>query len=339
MIVESMMQENPRPVWRQFLFGSLGIALTAIVVSGLFLIEGHSASDIVAIHWNQDRQPDGSGTVSELFWFLSALALAPALVSVTLVALRFPLRDHPTFFWGASALTTFLGVEVICLSWSVANLNRGAIRWQDAAPMPGSHLALLIILPIVLGAGAAFAARQLWPTPSRTTPLAPCLDLEPDERVFWLGRVNASIWLWVGLPLSAIFSRIAAELMGDFSALALLAVLVVLADAFSTLRVTVDLRGLTVCYGHLGLFRQLIPLVKVEGARAVSLQPMEQGGWGYRGSLLLTNKAAVVIRRGEAIELTLNEGRRFLVTVDDAATGAALLNGLVQQMLSQRSGR
>ena len=69
----------------------------------------------------------------------------------------------------------------------------------------------------------------------------------------------------------------------------------------------------------------------MDGARALNVKPMNHGGWGHRGSLLLLGKAAVVVRRGDAIEVTLRGGRQFLVTVDDAETGAALLNGLVQQ--------
>jgi hypothetical protein len=47
------------------------------------------------------------------------------------------------------------------------------------------------------------------------------------------------------------------------------------------------------------------------------------------------NGSAIVLRRGEALELTFRGGRRFAVTVDDAATGAALLNGLVARHLGE----
>jgi hypothetical protein len=36
-----------------------------------------------------------------------------------------------------------------------------------------------------------------------------------------------------------------------------------------------------------------------------------------------------VLRRGTALRLTLRGGKMFLVTVDDPATGAALLNDLI----------
>jgi hypothetical protein len=36
-----------------------------------------------------------------------------------------------------------------------------------------------------------------------------------------------------------------------------------------------------------------------------------------------------VLRSGPALRLALRNGKTFLVTVDDAATGAALLNDLI----------
>jgi len=56
----------------------------------------------------------------------------------------------------------------------------------------------------------------------------------------------------------------------------------------------------------------------------------EFGGWGVRTSVA-TGATGVVLRSGEAIEIHRTGGRRFLVTVDDAATGAALLATLAER--------
>jgi hypothetical protein len=71
------------------------------------------------------------------------------------------------------------------------------------------------------------------------------------------------------------------------------------------------------------------------GGRAGRLDRAGVGGlsgnsFGYRGSLLIFGAAAVILRRGPALKLTLRDGKTFLVTVDDAATGAALLNDLLK---------
>ena len=62
---------------------------------------------------------------------------------------------------------------------------------------------------------------------------------------------------------------------------------------------------------------------------------MEQEKFGFpfpfAGSLLVVGRASVVLRSGPALRLTRRDGRTFLVTVDDAATGAALLNDLIAE--------
>ncbi len=328
--VQSTKEQDSQAVRTQCLLACTAIALAAVALSRWFLL-GHAPSDVVATHWNVSGQADSAFTVSGLLWGLSATALAPAAIAIVLLAMRWPLQRQPLLLSGLSAVTTFVGTLTACISWSIAALNEGATRWQDAAPMPGRHVVLVVVLPLLLAAVAAFLARKIWPPSSRAAQLSPSLNLESEERAVWMGRVHAGAWLWIGLPLSAGLAWTVVELTGAFAALLVLGALVILADTFSMLRVIVDREGLSVRYGHLGLFRQLIPLAKVDGARATHIKPLNHGGWGYRGSLLLLGKAAVVVRRGDAIEVTLHEGRLFLVTVDDAATGAALLNGLAQQ--------
>jgi hypothetical protein len=69
-------------------------------------------------------------------------------------------------------------------------------------------------------------------------------------------------------------------------------------------------------------------LEQIVGASVIDLKPREWGGWGYRGSRRAFGRAAVVLRAGPAIRLDLTDRRTFAVTVDDAATGAGLVNDL-----------
>lgn len=75
-------------------------------------------------------------------------------------------------------------------------------------------------------------------------------------------------------------------------------------------------RGLEIVYGPGGFVRQVFEPGEVEGAYARNLSFAEMGGWGYRGSLRLIRRAALVTRRGDALELELSRRRRFIVTVD-----------------------
>jgi hypothetical protein len=76
-------------------------------------------------------------------------------------------------------------------------------------------------------------------------------------------------------------------------------------------------RSLEIVYGPGGLLRQVFDARDVEGAYARNLTFAQMGGWGYRGSLRLIRRAALVTRRGDALELELSRRRHFIVTVDD----------------------
>jgi hypothetical protein len=90
-------------------------------------------------------------------------------------------------------------------------------------------------------------------------------------------------------------------------------------------RVTVDSRGVTV-RSAFGLPRVHIAAGDVVEARAIEVDPVRQfGGWGIRYGAL---GWGVVVRGGPAIEVTREGKMPFIVTVADAATGAALLTAL-----------
>ena len=156
------------------------------------------------------------------------------------------------------------------------------------------------------------------------------LGLRAGERAVWTGRAHSrwpfSTWMLVALVAGAALPD---ALHGDLTGLLPFGVLIVVfLLGFTSVRVTVAARGVTVGYGVLGLRLTRIPLRRIASAEAV-----EQEKFGFifpfTGSLLVLGGASVVLRRGPALRLTLRDGKRFLVTVDDAATGAALLNDLI----------
>ncbi len=91
----------------------------------------------------------------------------------------------------------------------------------------------------------------------------------------------------------------------------------------SSLEVRVTEDTLTVAYGPFGWPRRVVDLSQVEDASAVMVEPMQWGGWGYRWNPR-AHATAAVIRTGPGIQLDFKDGRRFLVTVDDAVNGAKL---------------
>jgi hypothetical protein len=78
-------------------------------------------------------------------------------------------------------------------------------------------------------------------------------------------------------------------------------------------------RAFEVLYGPGGFVRQTFGPSELEEAYARDFSFAQMGGWGYRGSLRLLRRAALVTRRGEALELMLVGKRRFIVTVNEPA--------------------
>jgi hypothetical protein len=102
-------------------------------------------------------------------------------------------------------------------------------------------------------------------------------------------------------------------------------------ELFARVRVSVDGSELRIRYGYLGWLRQRVELSRIGAARSFRLDPMEHGGWGYRGSLRFFGRASVVVRGGPALGLELDVGRQLSITVDDAESAARLLNAIIAQ--------
>ena len=95
---------------------------------------------------------------------------------------------------------------------------------------------------------------------------------------------------------------------------------------FRRITVTVDDTHLRTAFAWPGWVRVRIPLADIERLEYVpDLRPVRYGGWGYRGSLRLLKKAAVILRRGPGVIFALTGDRRYIVTVDDAETLAEVV--------------
>jgi hypothetical protein len=154
-------------------------------------------------------------------------------------------------------------------------------------------------------------------------------------RAAWTGRAHLAWWLPLLLIAIGVVIVVSARSAAGAlpSAVALLVYL-----AFGWIRVSVDARGLRIRYGVLPWPVTSVPLDDIRRAERIDLAPLEWGGWGYRGSRKAFRRAAVVLRSGDAIKLQLTDGREFAVTVDDAATGAALLADLLDRAAAGSSG-
>lgn len=206
---------------------------------------------------------------------------------------------------------------------AVANVDAGELR---AASVEAGVLPALLGGPLLLAGSAGYALRRyggLGAADSETGRSS--LGLRPGERAVWAGRTRAR-WAWPAAVLLVAAGVLVATVTARWGPAVALLVIGVLTLGFTSVRVTVAARGVTVGYGPLGLRLTRIPLRRIASAAAVERTPFS---FGYRGSLLLFGAAVVALRRGPALRLSLRDGKTFLVTVDDAATAAALLNDLI----------
>ena len=308
--------------------------LTLVVPAALLL-----AATAVALGW-RDRLPDpvashwGPDGVDGTSSFAGLLAVLPT-VGVPFAALAWAIA----FFAGRAALTRrFAAALAVWVAGFAAGLTLAMLAAQldvataaDARDI-GGGLALAFAGPLALAALAA------WVTPgdaalAATAPVpasAVRLALPDGEVATWVRRID---WVHPGVVV-AICAAFAA-VMGLTTrtwwfAAVLFAFLATLVGGLSSWTVTVDARGL-VARARLPRPRVVVPLAEVEHAEVVQVSPLREfGGWGLR--MGLDGRVGVVLRGGESLEVTRTGGRRVVVTVDDAATGAALLNTLASRL-------
>lgn len=300
----------------------LGALVVTAVVALAFGGAWTALPEPMASHWGPTGKPDGAAPKV----FLVALVLAPVWILAGATALTPSRPARATLITTSSALTGLFSV----MAWSLVSLNRGVTEWRSARVLPMSHLGWLALATLGLGAIAAIALR---PHFKQAEPgvQTPSLTLAGGERAVWLSSAR-NRWLWwlLAMPLPLVLLWRHTTPVATTVAVVGAVVTLALADAFSWVRVTVDHNGVDIRCGHLGLLRRRVALRDVDHAEVFDLVPLAHGGWGYRGSLRLMKRAAIVVRGGSALRLALRDGKQLSVTVDDAASGASLINGMVR---------
>lgn len=147
------------------------------------------------------------------------------------------------------------------------------------------------------------------------------------NRLQWVAAVAGAACMALGITLaveSPWTSGIAPLLMAVIGCVAAGLLVLFGTLAFVHVEVKVDDRAMEVRCGHIGVPRCRILLANVVGADYVPrVTPHEWGGWGYRWRP--EKGKAVIVRRGEALLLRLDDGRTFTVTVDDAEYGVRVI--------------
>ncbi len=267
--------------------------------------------DPVATHWGVDGAPN------DRLPLIVVPLLQVGLIGLALFTTSlFRVEGEPTA--EAFAMVGLIGGLGLALNTSLVYLNWDAPTWDQAGDFAWWQLLLVLAGVFVGGLAGNSLGRRLAPVREALDTDGPVLEVSPGERVSWVGQTS------VRWPLLLLGGAALVYLMVPGWGMWLGAVFVILGLGLTHVEANVNNQGLIVRLGGIPVRR--IDLAELSSARAIDLEPTEWGGWGWRAA---PNGSAIVLRRGDALELTFRGGRRFAVTVDDAATGAALLNGLL----------
>ncbi|MGV9992818.1 DUF1648 domain-containing protein [Streptomyces sp. NPDC003374] len=299
-------------------------AVATAAYAGVFLTNSDRLPGRMATHFSGGGGADGFTSRTTALWVGCALLVG---LGVLFTALTHVSKDG-----AGSRLTTAIGagtaVTLVYPLILTVHVNAGA---HDPAQvrLPLWHVAVLL----VLGAGTGALAWWLMSAGPRPEPAppAPSLPLAEGEAAAWSRTVISRAVL---VPAVAVtFCGLFVVLFGPWQKGLTPLVLGLVCVPFAAVRVTVDRRGLTVASTVLPRPRLALPLHSIVGAGSVQVSALgDFGGWGYR---IRPGRRGVVLRSGEALSARTERGREYVVTVDDSATAAALLNGLVRRQAGE----
>lgn len=305
--------------------------VVTIVSAGILLSWLPELPDPVAAHWSVGDGPDGYASPALVVGLFAALGL---LVPILMGGIVLSTAREATL----SVTQKILAVvsEWVAIVFAGAALGSlGAQRGlEDAAAAPdvAPVLAVTAAIATTVAAVCWFVLPPLGPHPDRSLDLPDHPALSPTERAAWRGTATLSrgmlatlVAVIVGLAGVAVVVITIAPGAGWPVAIVPVAMLLLLL-ATAVWRVRVDARGLSV-RSALGWPAYGIALDDLDSVGAVAVQPLvDFGGWGMRHAP--GRRFGIVLAEGPAIEVQRRDGRRVLVTVPDAETGAAVLDAL-----------
>lgn len=307
----------------------LGLVLPLALLTASAVVAFSWRDDLpnpVATHWDAAGDVDGFGSLAASVAVPLGIGVA-LTVGFWLVGLFLgQSASNRRMAVGVSAgMATFLGATLL----GTLSVQRGL---DDAAQVSGAGAAIAVALGagLVAGALAGLVAPRDARQPARTpvSPDDPRAPLGADERAAWIRTARGGPGLAVG-GVAVVGTLVLVVVTGFWWMILVPVVLGLLMAAMMSWTVTVDATGLEV-RSALGLPRTFVPLDEVEGAHEVQVDPFREfGGWGWRAGR--GGRVGIVVRKGPGLEVERTGGRSLVVTVDDAAAGAALLTSLADR--------
>ncbi|WP_152193036.1 DUF1648 domain-containing protein [Georgenia satyanarayanai] len=318
----------------------LGVLVPVLVTAAAWVVAARLVPRLpeeVAVHWGPSGVPDRTGSVAELVVPMAVISGLSLLVMAAFSVLtgRQAITRRLTLGLAVGMSALFAGMTLASVVVQVD------VATAADAGSPDGWLVVSILVALALGttAGALAGADPALPATGTVAEGAPTADLPEGHRAVWVRGVAGlgTTVTWV-VVAAGVVAAVALWLLADTLLPLVVAVpLLALVLTMTTWQVQVDARGLT-ARGTFGWPRIHVPAGEVERADVTTVRPFaEFGGWGLRTSVGGT--VGVVIRSGEAIAVERSGGRRIVVTVDDAASAAGLLNTYAARARHHTSAR
>jgi hypothetical protein len=303
--------------------GGLAVLAAAAVVA---LSWRAQLPDPVASHWGIDGAADGFSSVNSVLVIMLGFGIA---LVIGFGACTLLLGQSAVTRRIAAAAATWSALFISLLTLGTLYIQRGLADARDVGSIGTVMLVAVIgsLLPAA-AVGALVPGDPRLPASEAVAADAPRIELAAGQRTTWIARADARPAIGIGLITAAVVLTlvVVTRIWAMLVVAGLLAT--VIASMFRWV-VRVDTTGLTIC-SAIGWPRVRVPLDELVRADVVQVRALRDfGGWGLRVGR--AGRVGVILRSGEALLAERTGGRSVVVTVDEAATGAALLNALADQ--------
>src|SRR5690554_5305942 len=288
--------------------------------------------DPIAVHWSGSG-PDGFGPAWPIVLLPLGLVVAFSVFAV-MISWKPTMNGLLTGSQKLVLVTSIWLSTLLSIGIGGSDFIQRGLEDATQADDVGWFLLAGALGGMLLAAPAWFLLPATDPSPHTAIDPEP-LELHETERVSWTRTVLVAPAALV-IAVVALCGAIAAVIItataapeGVWFAVASLAFVTLLLLGSGSWRVSADRRGLVV-RSSLGWPRVTIPLSEIRAVQVADVNPTADfGGWGWRWDV--AGRSGIIMRRGSAIQVTRASGKKFVVTVDDAATGAAVLAALLPE--------
>ena len=315
---------------RALIIGGVVPVLMALVATVLMFGWLPELPNPIAVHWS-GAGADGFGPAIPFILAPFVIVVLFSAFAVTMAWKALP-TGGPTVSQKILLTTSLWLASLLSIGFAGSvEAQRGLLDAHDA-PDIGWSLAL------GAGVGLALAVAGWFLLPPRESNVdagvnARPIDVRGEERISWSqsARLSTTALLIVGsvIVVGLVTVIFAAYDSAEYQTLGLFVVIFVVLTAMSNFwwHVSADQRGFIV-KGLFSVPRKRIRLENIRSVKVIDVEPTRDfGGWGWRWTG--DGRSGVILRPGPSIEVTQTNGKQFIVTVDDAATGAGVLAALV----------